>query len=134
MDLLRYLVQPHPYPATYTSPMVMALGSVLLLLFLVSVAIRFWRARLTNPVTRTLSRTWGSVCFWFAAAGLVLLVSRTEEVLFLSMPLLWVVWFGALIAFVILQIRFFLARHYQVLPRQHIQDPREKYLPKQKRR
>lgn len=134
MNILRYLIQPHPYPAAYTSPMVMTMGVILLLLFVASIAIRFWRRGLANAVTRSLSRSWAGACFWFAAVGVVLLVARTEEVLFLSMPLLWVVWFGSFVAFVILQIRLFLARHYQVLPRQRVEDPREKYLPKQKKK
>lgn len=132
-SLLFWIFDPHPLPASYTSPNVMGLAVVLAALLVAALGLRIWRSRQQNQVLRKLSRSWAPACFWFAIVGIVLLISRTEDVLFLSMRLFWIVWAAALLGYIAVQVRVFRARHYSVLPSERIVDPRSKYLPKRKR-
>tara|TARA_Y100000310_G_C19951035_1_gene476848 strand:+ start:120 stop:314 length:195 start_codon:yes stop_codon:yes gene_type:complete len=64
-----------------------------------------------------------------------MVVCRVEGISYLSMRMWWFVWLLAIAFFVFLQVKMFRARHYEVLPNeQHIEDPKEKYLPKKKKR
>lgn len=132
--LLFWIFDPHPLPASYSSPNVLGLGVVMAALLLASFALRLWRSRQQNAVLRKLSRSWSPACFWFGIVGALLIIARTEDVLLLSMRLFWLLWAAAFIAYAFLQVRLFRARHYTVLPTARVDDPRSKYLPKRKRR
>ncbi len=112
------------------------MGLLLLCVALVaaSFGIRYWRKSLQNPITRKLSRSWASVSFWMGIVGAVLVVARVEEIQFVAMRFMWVVWAAAALFYVYMQWRLFTAKHYEVLPRSRMDDPREKYLPGKKRR
>ena len=131
--ILRYLFYPNPGQAEYTSMSMLIVAGVCAALIIVSFVIRFWRKGLTNPVTRKLSKSWSSVSFWFGVSGLLLVVCRVERIQFLAMRFLWVIWALLLIIYVILQIRLFRMRHYEVIPMAKVEDPRDKYLPKKKK-
>ena len=133
-SLLHYVFYPNPGNVTYTSPAQGALLAISLALLALAVAIRIWRRRLSNPVTRKLSRSWSAVSLWFGIVGVVLVVSRVEQIQFIAMRFWWAVWIPALVAYVALQARLFRSRHYEVLPQVRVEDPRDKYLPGKKRR
>ena len=131
---LVYLFYPNPGRLTYGSTQIIA-GFVLCGGFIVlSFLLRLWRARLTNAITKKLSRAWSSISFWFGLVGLVLIVSRIEKIQFLAMRFLWVIWGVLLVLLIALQYRLFRMRHYEVMPRKIAQDnPGAKYLPNRKR-
>ena len=128
--MLSYFFYPNPGNSGYDHPKVIFLLVFCSLLFLVSFAVSFWRKKRENPVTRKLARSWPSALRWFGALGLLLTIARAEEIQFLSMRFLWVLWALALLVYLILQVRLFRLKHYTVLPRDFVEDPREKYLPK----
>ncbi len=132
-NLFLWIFDVHPLPASYSSPHVMALAVVMVVLLGAALGLRLWRARQQNAVLRKLSRSWSPVSFWFGVVGALLIVARTEDVLLLSMRFFWFLWGAALIAYVALQVRLFRARHYTVLPSMRVDDPRSKYLPKRKK-
>lgn len=131
---LIYLVWPNPGNATYASPRIAAILLLCGLLVLSSLVFPLLRHRGKNPVFKRLSRTWATAAFWFGLVGLILGVSRVEGVGFLAMRLWWVVWGIALAFYLFFQFRLFRLRYYQPLPREHTDDPRERYLPKKKNR
>lgn len=133
LQFLSYLFWPNPGNATYQSPKGLALLVFCAALVIASFALRFWRTKLTNSMTRKLSRSWPSAAFWFGLTGLVFVVSRVEGISYLSMRFLWVLWFVGLVVYLYAQWRLFRARHYEVLPREESHDPREKYLPKKRK-
>ncbi len=92
-----------------------------------------WRTK-QQPITKKLSRTWASAAFWIGLVGAFLIVSRVEGIQFFSMRFLWVLWALAIAVYVILQIRIFRSRHYEVLPTERVEDPRGKYLPGKKKK
>jgi len=92
-----------------------------------------WSPRNPNPVTKKLTKSWPRAAFIFGFIALILVVSRVEAIQYIAMPFWWVVWAIVGIFYVTLQFRVFRARHYQVLKSEHIEDPREKYLPKRKK-
>jgi hypothetical protein len=57
-----------------------------------------------------------------------------ESVGFLSIRFLWVFWIAVLALYLLVQVRVFRARHYEVLPSQRTDDPRSRYLPKRKKK
>ncbi len=129
-----YLLWPNPGNLSYASPKVQVLLAACAVLIVLSFALRFWRRGMQNPVTKRLSRSWPSAAFWFGITGLVMTVSRVEMVSFLAMRLLWVIWLLILGLYLFIQVRIFRVRHYQPLPREHSEDPRDKYLPHKKPR
>lgn len=133
MQILSYLFYPNPGNADYTSPKALVLLVVCGLLVLAALTLRQWRKSSKNPVTKRLSRSWPTAAFWFGFIGLVLVASRAEEISYVSMRFWWVVWLGALLFYLWLQVRLWRARHYEPLPGMKVDDPREKYLPKKKR-
>jgi ABC-type uncharacterized transport system fused permease/ATPase subunit len=132
VDILTYLFWPNPSNAAYGDPKVVAALLVVLALVLASIAIRVWRRKATNPITKKLSKSWASACFWFGVVALVLIVARVESIQFISMRVLWAVWGALCLLYVYFQFRRFAKRHYEVLPAVRSIDPREKYLPKRK--
>jgi peptidoglycan/LPS O-acetylase OafA/YrhL len=131
---LRYLFWPNPGFASYTDPDMLALLLMCAALVVASFALGFWRRRQSNPITRKLSASWSSAAFWFGIAGLVLVVSRVEDIQFVAMRVLWVVWAVLLLLYVWFQSKRWRTRHYEVLPKLITRDARSEYLPKKKKR
>lgn len=134
MSFLSDLFWPLPPSLSYSSHKVQALLWMCAVLVLLSFLVRSWRHRTQNPMTKRLSRSWSAALLGFGITGFVLVIARTEGIQFLAMRFLWVVWGLAALAYVLIQIRLFTARHYQVLPREVVMDPREKYLPGKRRK
>lgn len=128
-----YWFWPNPGNWHYDDARVVAFLLVCFALIVGSFAISYWRNRLTNPVTRTLSRTWSSVMFWFCIVALLLVVSRVEMIQFLAMRAALALWFVLAVLYVVFQIFQFRRRHYTVMDRVQVVDERDKYLPKRKR-
>lgn len=130
MDLLTSLFYPNPGRVTYTSPEVLAALALCVGLIVAAFAIRVWRSRMGNAVTKKLSRSWSPIGFWFGCIGLVMTVARVEKIQFLAMRFLWVLWIAGLLFALFVQYRLFRMRHYEVLPRATAPtDPRARYLP-----
>jgi len=126
---------PNPAGWTYGTPKVVVLLTVSIGLIVLSFVLRMWRKRLTNPMTKTLSRSWPGASLWFGIVGLFLTVSRVEQIQFVSMQILWIFWLLAFIAYVTLQLLIFRRRHYTAVrtgeaPGQNAEYAR--YLPKRK--
>ena len=132
--LLTYIFYPNPGNASLTSPKALTLIILCALMVLASFGIKYWRSRLKNPVTKKLSRSWARASFWFGVIGIILAYSRIESISYVSMRLWWVVWLVALGAYLFIQYKLFGARYYEVLPKEKTEDPREKYLPRRKKR
>jgi hypothetical protein len=131
-QLIIYLFWPNPGGWDYGDSKVIALTIACLALILSSFLLRFWRGRMKNPQTKSLSKMWPSAALWFGLLGLVLIVCRVEFIQFLAMRFLWVLLLGIAALFVILQFVQFRRRHYTVLGRTQVKDEREKYLPRKK--
>ena len=132
-SFLVYLFWPNPANATYSSPKSLILLVVCGGLLLVSIAIRMWRRRIQSGRLRKLSKSWGTASFWFGVTGLIMVVARAEQIQYLSMRFLWVVWVVLALLYLFLHVRLYRARYYEVLPTMQSEDPREKYLPKSKK-
>ncbi|MEK7218171.1 MAG: hypothetical protein AAB728_01760 [Patescibacteria group bacterium] len=128
-ELLLYVFYPNPGDVTYGSSSIVTILALCVVLLVLALTVRSWRAGLQSPVTRRLSRSWSAASFWFGIAGLVLAVSRVEKIQFLAMRFTWVLWGLSLLVYVLFQFRNFRARNYRVLPSLRTDDPREKYLP-----
>lgn len=133
MSIVTYLLWPNPESVPYSNPKVMALLGICAAFVVLSFAVRRWRLHLSNPVTKRLSKSWASATAWFGIVGLVLAVARVEQISYVSMRLWWGVWLLALLFTVFVQAKRWRAMHYQVLPKEKMNDPREKYLPKRKK-
>lgn len=131
---LRYVFAPNPGHAAYGDSGMLFLIGIALALLVLALMIRSWRSGIQNPITKRLSRSWSAASFWFGVAALVLVVCRVEQIQFLAMRLLWVLWWVGVLFYVFFQVRQFRARHYKVLPAEHFSDPREKYLPGKRKR
>ena len=127
--MLSYWFYPNPGGTGYGNPKVLVLIALCLLLFLASFVVSAWRKSRTNPVTRKLSRSWSRALRWFGGIGLILVIARAEGIQFFSMRILWAVWVLVCVAFIGLQMWLFRRKHYEVVPREKVDDPREKYLP-----
>lgn len=132
--MLTYLFWPHPEAATYDNPKVIALLLVCVALILLGFGIRRWRLAVRNPITRRLSRSWISAAMALGLTGIVLCVARVEQISYISMRFWWLVWVLSFVLVFAVQWRRWRALHYEVLPRAETEDPREKYLPKRKKR
>lgn len=128
--MLSYWFYPNPGGVGYSNWKILLLFALCLILFGSSFLLHLWRRRLDNPVTRRLSRGWGSVLRWAGGIGFLLALSRAEGVQFLSTRFLWVLWALWLLLYVASQVWKFRFRHYTIVPRDSRDDPREKYLPK----
>ena len=129
-SFLLYLFYPNPGHAVYTSTPIVSALVLCCAMVLLSFGITLWRGRLRSAVTKKLSRSWSSICFWFGCTGFVLVIARVEKIQFLAMRFLWVLWALLLFVLVLFQYRIFRMRHYQVLPRSISQkDSRSRYLP-----
>ncbi len=133
MQFLSYWLWPNPAGWHYEDGRVTALLVFSIVMIVLSFVVSRWRQSNKNPVTRSLSKGWPYAFFWFGFIALILTISRVETIQFLSMRLLWAVWFAFVVLYVFLQFIQFRRRHYTVVKQAHIVDEREKYLPKPKR-
>lgn len=131
-QLFRYLFWPNPGFAAYGDADMLGLAGACILLIIASFVISFWR-RKQSSMTRKLSASWSSVAFWFGIAGLVLVVARVEDIQFIAMRFLWIVWGVLLLTYVFFQVRRWRLKHFEVLPTTQTHDPRDPYLPKAKK-
>ena len=131
--LFSYLFYPNPGQLTYSDPA--ALWTLILCggLIVVSFGLRFWRKSLQNAMTKKLSRTWPAALLWLGIVGILLMVARVEQIQFFAMRFLWLLWAVAAALYLFIQLRLFRARHYQVMPRVTLNDPRAQYLPGRKK-
>jgi hypothetical protein len=67
---------------------------------------------------------------WLGGVGILLVISRAEDIQFLSIRAFWVLWVAWGVLFVIFQAWKFRLKHYTILPKEYVEDPRDKYLPK----
>lgn len=132
--LLSYLFWPNPGNASYDSPKALALLVLCIGMVIASFAVSYWRKHKASQPLRKVSKSWPVMLFWFGLVGAVLLVARIEQIQFIAMRFLWVVWLALLLLIAYLQVRIYRNRYYEVLPMAKVSDPRSKYLPKRKRR
>ncbi len=130
--MLSYWFYPNPGNVEYSNPKVILLFGVCAFLFLVSFAVSKWRKNHHNSVTRKLAKSWGAALRWFSMIAIVLIVSRVEDIQFVAMRFLWVLWGIAILGFVGLQAWLWKRKHYTVVPKTGYEDPRAKYLPRKK--
>jgi len=133
MSFLSYLFDPVPQSPDYGDPQILPFLIVSVVLLVASFFLSGWRKRNTNPVTKKLSRSWATAAFVYGFVGLVLVVSRVESIQYVAMRFWWILWAGFLILFTTVQYRLFQSRNYEILPKQSVHDPRDRYLPKKKR-
>lgn len=131
---LTYLFYPNPGNADYTSPKALAAIIICIVLMLAALGLSYWRKNMASGPMRKISKSWASAAFWFGLTGAILVVSRIEEIQFISMRFIWVLWTAALVWYIVWQFRNYRLRYYEVLPSTPIIDPRSKYLPKKKKR
>lgn len=134
MQFLTYLFWPNPGIVPYDSSKVLIALALSALLMVASVVIGAVRRKSHNAVFKKLSSSWAPASFWFGFCGAILTVSRAEGIQFLSMRFLWVLWAVFLLLYIFFMWRHFRARHYTVMPRQVVNDPRDAYLPKRKKK
>ncbi|MFA7681450.1 MAG: hypothetical protein WCX61_00290 [Candidatus Peribacteraceae bacterium] len=131
---MTYLLWPNPGMVPYDNSKVVALFCCCGAMVVAAFILRVWRRRTTNTQLRKLSRSWSGALIWFGVIGLVLLISRTEQISYLSMRIWWVVWAVILVVYIAFQLRQFQTRYYKKLPGEHYADPRQEYLPRKKKR
>ncbi len=132
MKLLSYLFWPNPAEWRYADVRVQILLGACVFLIILSLAIRYWRRTLKNPMTKSLTKSWSFAAFWFGIVGVVLITSRVEMIQFLAMRAVLFLWILCIVLYVFLQFIFFRRRHYTVMQRTQIVDERDKYLPKRR--
>ncbi len=133
-NLLTYLLWPNPGAVTYDNPKFIAIFIVSVGLVLISFTLKMWRKRTQDQMTKKLSKSWPRACLWFGIIGIVLAVSRAEQISYLSMRLWWGVWLLGWIVYAFFQLKIFKMKYYKKLPSEHEEDPRDRYLPRRKRR
>lgn len=131
---LQYWLWPNPGSSSYSNPKIMTMLVVSALLMFAALGTSIWRKHVHNPITRNLSSSWASTSFSFGLIGLILAVSRVETIQFLAMRGLWLIWAALLCVYLLFQILRFRRRHYTILEKKHVEDARDKYLPRRKRR
>src|SRR5688500_2011783 len=104
-DFFVYLFWPNPGNAYYSSPKAVALLIVCALMVAGGVVLSRWRKKQGDQVMRKLSKTWPSAAIWFGLIGLVLVVARVEQIQYIAMRILWVVWGVAIVLYVLWQIK-----------------------------
>jgi len=133
MSFFSSLFDPFPPALEYSDPLLLPF----LLIALGLLAASYFLSRLSrnhpNPVTKKLTKIWPKAAFFYGFVALILVVSRAEAIQYIAMQFWWIVWAILGILFATVQYRLFRSRHYQVLKSEHVEDPREKYLPKRKR-
>ncbi len=131
---LTYMFWPRLGGAHYSDPKIVGLLVVCCIFILASFGLKFWRKSLSNAVTKKLSSSWPAAAMTFGIIGLVLVISRVEDIQFIEMRFLWVLWACAIALYVVIQWFMFVRRHYTVVEKKHVVDIRDRYMPKKKRR
>ncbi len=131
---LTYWFYPNPANAEYANPKAIALLAVCIALVLASFVLPYLRNRWQNPQLKKVSKTWATAAGWLGWIGLVLVICRVEEIQYLSMRFLWVLWGIAAALYLVLQVRVYRSRYYEVIPNRPTQDARAAYLPTRKKR
>jgi hypothetical protein len=131
---LTYVFWPNPGNADYSSPKALALLALCIALVLASFVLPRLRAGWKNAQLKKVSKTWASACGWFGWSGLVLVIARVEEIQYVAMRFLWVLWGLALLGYLFVQYKTYRMKYYEVIPAQPVQDDRAEYLPKRKKR
>ena len=129
---LSYWFYPRPPSVSYENPKVLLLALFCILLFFGSFVVSVVRKNRENAVTKKLMKSWAPFMRWFGGIGMVLLIARAEDIQFLSIRAFWALWVFLVLGFTFLQIWRFRVKHYTIVPKTYVEDPREKYLPKQK--
>lgn len=132
MQFFSYWFWPNPAGWTYADTRVQVVLAACLALVVLSFAIGYWRRKLTNPITKNLSKSWASASFWFGIVGGILVASRVEMIQFLAMRAMWALWALLLGLFAFFQFIQFRRKHYTVMQRTQVVDERDKYLPRSK--
>lgn len=133
-DFFTYIFWPNPGNASYDSPKALALLIFCAVLVVGSFALSAWRKRQGNQLMRRLSKSWPTAAFWFGLLGLLFVVARVEQIQFIAMRFMWVLWGIGAVIYIVFQLRKYRTRYYEVLPATSVEDPRSRYLPKRKRR
>jgi len=128
--MLQYWFYPNPGNVSYDSPKVLLLLAVCAAMVIGSFFLRMWLRKNATPMLKKLGKTWPGAMFWFGIVGIVLTVARVEQIQFVAMRFLWILWALGLVAFAVIQWKLFKSRYYEVVPHAKVNDPREKYLPK----
>lgn len=131
-DFFSYWFYPRPGATSYENPKVLLLLAFCALLFLGSFAVSLFRKRRENSVTKRLMKSWPAAMRWFGGIGILLVIARAEDIQFLSIRALWVLWVLLVVVFFVIQAWRFRLKHYTILPKEYVEDPRDKYLPKKK--
>ena len=128
--MLSYWFYPNPGSTSYGNPKVLLLFALCALLVAGSFLFSAWRKRVSNPVAKRLSHAWPSAMRWFGGIGAALVIARVEEIQFLAMRAFWLLWVLSFAAYVLVQLWKFRVRHYTIVPKAYVEDPRARYLPK----
>lgn len=131
---LTYVFWPNPGNADYASPKAFALIILCAALVVLSFVLPRLRARWQNTQMKKISGSWAAACGWFGWSGLVLVIARVEEIQYLAMRFLWVLWGVALLAYLFVQYKVYRTKYYEVIPSRPTVDARAEYLPKRKKR
>lgn len=129
-----YWFWPNPGNADYTSPKALAVIVLCIAAIVASFVLPRIRNGWQNPQLKKVSRTWATACGWFGWIGLVLVIARVEEIQYVGMRFLWVLWVVALALYLYVQVRVYRNRYYEVIPNRPAEDARAQYLPKRKKR
>ncbi len=132
-SLPRWLFSPLPPRPEYLDTQILALILLCVGLIAGAVVLRFLR-RNAGASFKKLSKSWPAAATWFGIIGLVLIVSRVEGIQYIAMRFWWLVWGLAALAYAVLQVRLFRAKHYEIIPTARAVDPRDQYLPQAKKR
>lgn len=133
-DFLTYLFWPNPGNVYYSSPKVMLVLVVALLMIVGSFVLSWWRRNKASAAVRKVSKAWAPSLLWFGLTAVILAVARVEQIQFVAMRFLWVIWGALALVIAYFQVRVYRNRYYEVLPTENVVDPRSKYLPKKKHR
>jgi len=133
-DFLTYIFWPNPGNAAYTSPKALALIILCVAFVVLSFVLPRLRARWQNPQLKKISGSWAAACGWFGWSGLVLVIARVEEIQYVGMRFLWVLWIAALLTYLFVQYKIYRAKYYEILPSRPTVDARAEYMPRRKKR
>lgn len=132
--MLSYLFWPNPGNAYYSSPSMLIMLAVGVGLIVLAVVLRFWRQGLQDAMRKKLSRSWPATAAWFGLVLLFLVVARVEQIQFFAMRVLVLLWAVALLLAIVFHARRFRSKYYEIIPTKVVDDPREQYLPKKRKR
>ncbi len=132
-DFLTYIFWPNPGNASYVAPKALALLVVCVVAIVASFVLPRIRTGWQNAQLKKVSKSWATACAWFGWTGLVLVICRVEEIQYLAMRFLWVLWGAALLAYLFVQYKVYRAKYYEVIPSRPAEDSRAQYLPKRKK-